>query len=312
MKKFLTLLTLCSFFIHNATAHNFQEHTSRPLQQNTILRSLQEDLKDVHYRKEILPNNFSYLTDLIVYGNNTQQPPTYLRSVIKMFANILKGADYVSAYAFSDLIQTFPVNLKDYFVLRKSRSYITNEAILDAHMYDRFNQTVNSALYLKFSNEYDEFKRDPNSFLQTISNEIVGLAQEEFTRGQIRQDIIRFCEIALSKMIWNPQDHIKTWDITKKISNQLASLLEHNILDDVNDLDDLYWTLLHRYCYFIELTHTDMPLHFFDDIKNDINSQKSILFALEEQDLIVAPKIECFKHTLMHAEAQARSYHRKS
>jgi len=228
-----------------------------------------------------------------------------------MFANILKGADYVNAYAFSDLIQNFPTTLKDYFTLHKSRTYIANQELFDAHMYDRFNQTVNTMLYLRFSNEYDEFKRNPDSFLKTISNEIVSMAQEEFTRGQIRQDIVRFCEIALSKMIWNPDDHIKTWDITKKIANQLASLLEHNILDDVNDLDDIYWTLLHRYCYFIDLTHTDMPLQFFDEVKRDINSQQSILFALEEQDLIVAPKIECFKHTLMHAEARARAYHRK-
>lgn len=304
----LTLLISCTLFIHSINAHSFQaKHTSTNNDKN-ILGSLYTQLKNPNYRKEILPNDFSYLTDIIELGNKNNQPPAYLRSAIKMFSNMLKSSHYINAHAFSSLIATFPTILPSYFSLQASRSYISHQALYDADMFDRFKTTVNNVLYSKFSTEYDSFKRDPGQFLQNISAEIVTIAQEEVMREQLRQAIVRFCEIALNKLIWNPAEQEQTWNITKKIADQLASLLEHNILDDANDLDDLYWTLLNRYCYFIEITAGDMNESFYTSVKNDISLHSSPLFELEEQDFIVEPKFSYMQRTLIEAEAQSRGY----
>jgi len=302
MHRFITLLLVTTLSSHSINAHAFQGKDAALQNQDHLIISLQKELRTPHYRKEILPNDFSSLSLLVTFGTSTNQPPAYLRSIVKLFSNMLKSSHYVNAAAFSHLLETLPADLAPYFSLPASREYITNSALYDATFVDRFKSTVNTVLYSKFSTEYESFRQDPDLFLKKISANIVTLAQEEIVQEQLRQGIIRLCEIALSKLIWDPAQQEETWLITKKISEQLATLLEHNILDDTNDLDDLHWTLLNRYCYFIELTATDMPETFYKTIRHDIRSNNLVLFALKEQDYMVEPKLSYMQRTLLEAE----------
>ncbi|HLW72731.1 MAG TPA: hypothetical protein VKR54_01650 [Candidatus Babeliales bacterium] len=307
MYYIIAALTIsCALSSHSINAHSFQEKDTSPQNQDHLIISLQKELRTPEYRKEILPNDFSYLSILVTYGTSTNQPPAYLRSIVKLFSNMLKSSHYVNASAFSRMLETLPTELTPYFTLSASREYINNSALYDATFFDRFNATVQTVLYSKFSTEYDSFRQDPDLFLKKIAGNIVTIAHEEIIQEQLRQGVIRFCEIALSKLIWDPTAQEQTWLITKKIAEQLVTLLEHNILDDTNDLDDLHWTLLNRYCYFVELTATDMPESFYTTIKNDIRSKNDIvLFALKEQDYIVEPKLSYMQRTLLEAETAA-------
>jgi hypothetical protein len=304
---FITLFIITVLSSHNINAHAFQEKDSILNNQDHLILSIQKELRVPEYKKEVLPHDFSHLSHLIAYGAQSNQPPVYLRSIIKLFSNLIKSPHYVNAYAFSGLLETLPEQLASYFSLVESRAYITDSALYDATFVDRFKATVNNMLYAKFSNEYDSFRQDPNLFLQKMSNNIVAIAQEELVQEQLRQGIIRFCEIVLSKLVWDPAAHEETWRITKKIGEQLATFLEYNILDDVNDLDDLHWTLLNRYCYFLELTTGDMPESFYQSVRHDLrsNAHDIVLFALKEQDYIVEPKISYMQRTLLEAETTA-------
>lgn len=306
--RFFPLITVLILSIHSINADSFQAKHMPHDNQDTALTSLQQHLRTPQYKKEVLPNDFSYISHLITFGTTRNQPPAYLRSVIKMFSNMLKSSNYVNAYAFSELLQEMPAIVNPYFAFPLSSRYITNSALYDASFADRFAATIHSALYIKFSTEYESFRQNPDLFLRTISADIVSLAQEEVEQAQIRQSIIRFCEIALSKLIWHPSEQEKTWDITKRIATQLATLLEHNILDDTNDLDDLYWTLLNRYCYFMEVAALDMPESYYSALKNDIRSNKIVLFELPEQDFIVEPKLSYMQRSIMEAEVRAYGF----
>jgi len=305
---FYVLAIISTLLIHNINAHSFQVKNNSVSSQTNLLCSLQNEFKNPLYCKEVLPYNFSHLTDLLAFGNNTQQSPAYLRSVIKTFSHLLKQTHYINAYAFSDFLEKLSPLTQPYFALPVSRSYINNTALYDAHMFDRFKCTVNSLLYTKFSSDYESFKQDPGKFLENLSSDILSLAQEEVMREQSRQDLIRFLDIALSKLIWCPTEQEKTWDITKKITVQLAELVEKNILEDANDLDYLYWTILTRFGYFIEISTTDLTPTFFQTLKNDLLSRETILFELEEQDNLVESKKSYMQRTLFESEAQARGW----
>ena len=309
MHRFIIFSLFCTLFSHSINANSFQEKNNTIQDRNSLIISIQKELRTPQYRKDVLPHDFSYLSHLITFGTDTHQPPAYLRSIVKLFSNMLKSSHYVNAHAFSGLLETFPEHLAPYFALTESRAYITDSALYDATFVDRFKSTVNNMLYSKFSTDYDSFRQDPHLFLQRISNNIVAMAQEEVIQEQLRQSIIRFCEIGLSKLVWDPAAQEDTWRITKKIAEQLATFLEYNILDDVNDLDDLHWTLLNRYCYFIELTPTDMPESFYQAIRSDIRSNDIVLFALQEQDYIVEPKRSYMQRTLLEAETVAYHHH---
>lgn len=303
----ITLFIITVLSSHNINAHAFQEKDSALHGHDHLIVAIQKELKTPEYRKEILPHDFSHLSHLVTYGINSNQPPAYLRSIVKLFSNMLKGSHYVNAYAFSELLETFPHQVVPYFSFIKSRAYITDSALYDATFVDRFQSTINNMLYAKFSNEYDSFRQDPNLFLEKISSNIVAIAQEEVVQEQLRQGIIRFCEIGLSKLVWDPAAHEETWNITKKIGEQLVAFLEHNIFDDINDLDDLHWTLLNRYCYFLELTPADMPSSFYQKVRNDLrtNADNIVLFALKEQDEFIEPKFSYMQRTVMAAETTA-------
>lgn len=304
------ILRVASFtlFIHSINVHSFQVQDTTKSQEN-LLKSLQYELRDPSYRKKILPNNFNHLSNLISTGNNSNQPPAYLRSVVKLFSNLLKGAEYVNAQAFETFMDTFPTLAQPYFSLTASRTYITNGALYDAHMFDRFKATVNNVLYFKFSSDYDAFKQDPAKFLEHISSEILTIAQEEITREHVRQSIVRFGEITLNKLIWDVAQPEKSWSNVKRIADQLATLLEYNVLDDTNDLDDLYWTLITRYCYFLDLTATDIAPSFYTHVKHDLLAGNIILFELPEQDSIIETKLSYMQRTLISAEAQSRAHY---
>lgn len=271
------------------------------------LQALQDELKNPRYIKEILPNDFSYLKQLLEYTKSTEQPRTFTRSVFKLFSNLIKGTRYINAYAFSDLLENMPNLLQKSFVMYKTETVLRNITIYELDACDRFKRSVSTLLVTSFNNNYQEFKKNPQVFLDNLSNEILDINEEEVNVELLRQAVIRFLEISLNKLVWSIEDKEESWMLVKKISNQLACFMDHAIIVDVNDLDDLFWTLVHRYSYFLELNCSEFTLEFYEKIKQDIASEHCLLLELEEQDSFVEKKSSFFLKQLMAQEAQQRA-----
>ncbi len=272
--------------------------------------AIQSDLRSPEYVSDVLGGNFDYFIQLLEHGKTTNQSRAYTRSVVKLFSNLLKGTQWVNAYAFSDLLTQLPDLIKDNFVLYRTNIILRNVALTDADTLDRFNASVTTLLYTKFNNEYDSFRKDPAAFLDEITYQIIEIAQEEVTIEQLRQNLIRFLEIAIGKLVWSPKDEIKTWHSVKKIALQLANLMESNILDDTNDLDDLYWSLIHRYCFLLDINATEMPVSFYEEIQQDLIAQQPLLVSLEEQEEFIERKAECLIRTLARSKAKRSAFDR--
>jgi hypothetical protein len=299
----LLVYTLSS---HSIIAQVFQEKDAVMPDHGDSITIIQQEFRNPAYAKDILPHDFSHLSHLLSVGH--QQPPLYMRLILKSFTNMIKRSPYINAAAFSTLLETLPKQVMPYFSLPASANYTTDAALYDVSFAERFPSTVNNLLYKKFSEEYESFRANPHTFLSATSNIITIIAQEEVVQEQLRQHVIRFCETALSKLMWNPEQQEQTWITTKHIAEQLAQLLEYNILDDTNDLEDLYLTLLTRYCYFVEIAATDMPPTFFAAIRNDLKSNNILLFALTEQDNIMESKLAYMQRTLLESETAAYRY----
>ncbi len=273
-----------------------------------LLESIQQELRDPNYRQDILPNNFSYPIQLLQYGNRTNQPREYAQNVLSLFSKLLKGAEYVNSYVFCSFIEQLPGLIKNHFMYFKPGSPTEQLALNDLDILDRLQQTVTSMMYGKFTNEFSTFKENPEKFLDDLTKNIVSATEEEMSIEQLRQTTIRFLEVGLSKLIWNALDHDKSWQSVKMLSDRIATLMEFNIIDDLNDLDELFWTLTHRYCYFLDLNSTELPISFYEKVKQDISTQRLVLFDLEEQETFIQSKSECLMHTLLKQEAKKRAY----
>ena len=273
-----------------------------------LLATIQQDLQNPQYRQDILPNDFSYLSQLLKYGATTKQSPEYAQNVLSLFSKLLKGSEYTNSYKFSDLLKDFPDLLKHYFNSYQIESAGTLLLASDLDMLDRLERTVSHLVFNKFTQDFDTCKKNPKQFLDDLSKRIIMATTQEVNMELLRQMLIRFLEVGLSKLVWSPKDADKSWKSVKTISHQLASLMEYNIIGDLNDLDELYWSLLHRYRYFIELHSTDISLSFYQKLKSEITSKKLMLLELEEQETFIESKASCLLHTVLTQEAKKRMH----
>lgn len=252
------------------------------------------------YSQDILPNFFSHFIEFLHHGKKTKQTRAYLKSVFKLFGNKIKAAPYVNAHAFSSMLEELPEVLGDYFRVTKFDSL------------EKYKEAINEILYSNFLSKYEKFRKDTHEFFDDLSQEIINTMQsdlsvlnENVSTTELRQAIIRFLEVTMGKLIWSPEEHKVIWASVKKISQQLEVLMDNNILDDTNDLDDLYWTLVHRFCYFLDITGPSLPTEFYEQVKNDIASQELLMLEIEEQEPLIESKTKCLMRALFDNQVKA-------
>lgn len=266
---------------------------------------IQAFLKNVYnapnYGSEILPHNFCHLIQFLKHGEKNKQSRTYTKSVFRLFNNKLKASRGVNSLAFSDLISDLPRLLEYQFMIYK------------VDRFDRVKQAINDILYNSFLQQYDLFEENPTALFDEISTEIVENIKgdlylfDDVSMDDLRRMVIVFLELGINKLLWSPDDGVDTWKSAKGISDQLAELMEYNIITDPDDLNDLYISLIERYCHFLELTEQYIPTEVYVAIKMDIEQNPCLLLDLEEQEEIIESKANRLLRTLLTGEARARS-----
>ena len=175
------------------------------------------------------------------------------------------------------LLEKFPMILECHFV--KTPVSLVSEV----------KMACKRIMYDLFLSKFGFFKNDPDSFFDDLSASLL----QEFTKSQymqttldkeqVRQQVIRFLEIALNKVLWSPYDEQEVWIHVKRTSEYLHQLLGTSILN-ADDLDDLYQSLIARFIYFLDLAGSELNLETIDMIKADILEKRLLLFTLKEQE----------------------------
>ncbi len=269
-----------------------------------LLSSLEKNLNNPVYIETVLPYDLHYILVLLNHGNTTQQDREYSQSVLRVFANIFKRIPCINAYSLDALIQKFPVLLKNHMQPINAQTILRQVQLMDLEMVNRFQSTVNGLLFQSLSSQYDLFKKNPEQFLNTLSQSITTIAQEEIAIEQLRSTIVRFLETALNKVVWNYEAPEESWKNIKNLCKNLEQLIEHKILDDLSDLDDLYWSLLSRYCYFLKIHATLIPLSFYEFVEKDLEKDAPKIVSLEEQESFIESKKSYFTRTILECRAK--------
>jgi hypothetical protein len=266
----------------------------------SLINSIAEALRAQEAKTQYLP----MLIKLVQESPRASNPPLYLYSLLKMFNNLIKGVPYIHSQTFSQLVDALIEHGAICFVQKKQMIGLD-----DPLWYDRFKASIDTALYCKFSTEFDCFRKDPSTFLENLSSDIVAAAQQEMINGQLRNMLTRFLEMCLNKLIWNAQDQERTWVSVVDLSYKLAELVDKNVLEDVNDLDDCYWSLIHRYSYFLDIVAQDLHRRAFEAIRHDIYHQDLLLFNLDEQDTCIRSKQYVLDEAVTNALIQHCAQH---
>lgn len=303
----LTCFNCCSTRPSNRAAGEFSRQAIDPfLPVSFTPLGINYFLKHVYnrpdYASEFLPNNFSHMMQFLQHGLDTQQGPSYAQSVFKLFGNKLKAAPYINAYVFADMLAPLQTILKDYFVGPKPRSI------------NQLKTSVNDVLYSSFLSQFDFFKKDPKLFFNNLSNEILTSlnhelsgSKNEIIKEQLRQTVVRFFELCISKIVWSPEESTEIWNTIKITSEQLTSMMKDRIIEDVDHLDDLFWSITHRFCFFIDLVGADLPISFYQTVKQDLLAKKTLLSKIDEQESAITSKSDHLMQTILAGEAKARA-----
>lgn len=315
----LFVASCCLFFTYTVQSDNDQQrttakgsytiYTSKDLESLYapiifspvgIRNFLRNTFNRSEYAAEVLPNDFSHMLQCLENGARSNKKRTYSTAVIRLFLNKVKAAPYISAYAFADML---PDMLK--LLAPQTKMPVRGTNMKSGAVYD--------ILYAGFAHQFDEFKKQPRIFLSDLSSAVVHkldeLYQPDDTFTQLCTVLLRFFENVLGKLIWHPEDGAKTWENVKLIADHLAEFVNKEVISNVEDLNDLYISLLERYVFFVDISTMQLPLSFYQQIKADIAINSTLLLDLEEQEKFLEPKAQRLMSVLNGGEAKSRARH---
>ncbi len=243
------------------------------------------------YGTDFLPHNFTHMVQFLRYAYNTNQPLEFSEGVMRLFNQKLKSSSYVSAPAIERfLMQATP--LLEYKFAQKP-----------CNLWHEFKST----LWTTFKKNFTFLQRHPDGFFEELSKQLERQVETAVTSpDRARATLVRFCTASLDKSIWCAQDQEETWHCFKKIGGLIQNLHTKKIVPDELDVNDMYWSLVERYCFFLELSGSQLSLNTCNLIKEDLATHGAPWLLHKEQEAHTQTKSERLITALLEAEARIR------
>lgn len=246
----------------------------------------------VHY----LPYNFSHMIQFLEYGLKSDQNEQFASSVIKMFLQKLKAAPYVQAESFAEFLPKLTRSMKPYLE-KKEASFLREMQIV-----------IKEKLSKIFAEYFSYFQKNPDGFMTNLSEQIakqtnLSVTQQHIDVEHLKKDVLRFIELASNKLIWSSKDDVEVWYTCNRLAHECQNCLDENVLCNQDALDDICWSFIHRFCYFVELSHETLSKNFYAQVLHDLQTKPLALVALEEQeDLMTSKKSHLMSHMQLYKD----------
>lgn len=246
----------------------------------------------VHY----LPYNFSHMIQFLEYGLKSEQNEQFAGSVIKMFLQKIKAAPYVEAESFAEFLPKLTCAMKPYLE-KKEASFLREMQIV-----------IKEKLSKIFAQYFSYFQKNPDAFMTNLSEQIakqtnLSITQQHIDVEHLKKDVLRFLELASNKLIWSSKDDIQVWYTCNRLAHECQGCLDQKVLCNQDALDDICWSFIHRFCYFVELSHENLSKNFYAQVLHDLQTKPLALVALEEQeDLMTTKKSHLMSHMQLYKD----------
>ena len=230
-----------------------------------------------------LPYNLSHMIQFLDHGNQTGQSEAFAASVIKLFMQKIKATPYVDAESFVEFLPKFAQAMQPY--LEKKEASFLQEV-----------QTVlKDRLVTVFTKYFSYFQKNPDAFMTSLSEQLAKQTNQLCTQQhveveQLKKDVLRFMEICANKLVWSSKDDEQVWFVCNKLAYEAQQCLEKKLLTSEDSFDDICWSLVHRFCYFLELSAPTLSFDFYDHVLNDLKTKPLILTATQEQEDLMTSK----------------------
>jgi sulfur relay (sulfurtransferase) DsrC/TusE family protein len=146
-----------------------------------------------------------------------------------------------------------------------------------------------------FAKYFTYFQKQPDSFMTTLAEQIAKQTNQSVTQQHIdverlQKDVLRFFELCTNKLIWSCQEDIQAWYNCNRLAHECQICLDNNVLCGLDAVDDMCWSLIHRFCYFVELSQPQLSKNFYAQVLHELQTKPLKLVALEEQEELMTSK----------------------
>lgn len=271
--------------------------------------------KEVYNNRDfpkIISQDGTPIVDFVELCSELNLDLTSLYTCLRLFYNKIKECELIDDTVIVQILKPLPYLLEKYFEIEETQLPTQNF----------FSKKFEKALTAKFTEHLPEFQTNQSLFIEKLSQDLSftvkkeldfyeNSKQENISIERFRQIIIKFLELSLSKCIWDKNAYEGIWDSVISIANNVQLLADHGIIDHADDLDDLLWSLTHRFCFFLDLVGSSLPLTFYEHIESDLNSKVIAFLEAEEQDDGIKTKKTFFAEALIKAKAKAFAFEKK-
>jgi hypothetical protein len=272
------MVSLYTQQVRRSDAEILQEFANRPLHfspsgmRHFFMRTFRSQL----YGTRFLPSCFVHVTDFLAHSKKTENPCLFAQAVISSFHNALKKSTWTNPYALATLLEELPPLVAPFCIE-------THQSI---------KEIIKQELYQALRYNFEELQNNPESFLEKTAETItikIASPTEQILVRELQYSLARFIESALDKLLFDPNEQEYTWKITILLAEHLQALEKSHIIDE-RTLNQLYWSLLERFVYFINSTGSLLHPATYTLIQENIKTASHHMLHLEEEEAFFVKK----------------------
>lgn len=261
-----------------------------------------------------LSQDGSHILQFMELSNELNLGPETVYLYMRLFYNKIKSCEVIDYAMILQLLDAVPSLLERHFIADQDEDDVGNTTDLSF-----IKHHIESTLISKMTENFPLFQAEPDIFLSNIAQDLAHFCRKEIdsvkkdqqaavARERLRQIIIKFFDTALNKLMWTTDNYENPWKAFVAISEGLMGLAETGVISHMDDLDDLLWSLTHRFCFYLDLAGASLPGDIFDDIDDDLEMGSVAFLEYDEQDEGIISKKEMLWECLAQARMRACAY----
>ena len=314
----MSLNNLRDFFATQDTSNTLKNrHSGVPNKTAHFNESFLEYIKQVYNQRtysSFLSQNSTHIIEFLQIGRELNLDAEYLYVGTRLFYNKFKEAEIIDDSVALEILPAFIEHFAPHF------DYEEEEITQRKENLDFLKKYTEEVILYKFTEHFTRFQTNPDEFISELSHDLaIFYNQQDYAKRhkqakkenkreillRLRQQTVRFFELIMSKVMWYNIQPETIWPSFLTIAQNLQGLGQQRIVDHMDDLDDLLWSLVHRFNYFIELTGSSLPLAFYEMIEHDLTNNKIFFLEAKEQDEGIASKKQILIEALIRGKARA-------
>lgn len=231
---------------------------------------------------------------------------------MRLFHNNIKSCELIDNTVIEQITGTMPQLLDRYFEKKDDKE----------SEFQVMKNNVEDLMLGRFTDQLDTFQTEPDVFLAKLSTDIIGLVKSRLTiikqeeeeymfKEKLRGMTIRFIDTMINKMIWYEDAYQGIWQSFISVADNLHTLGSRNILDEQDNLDELWDSLTRRFVWFLDFKGSLLPVEFYEQIEEDLKNNVVFFLEVDEQDEGIKSKKEMIAEAIIKAKAKAIAYEQK-